>query len=63
MEVKDTKSIQEAFSGAPIPSGAADFRVASLKVDPLSRSMKMQLSLKGMVPYREIVSLKTALRE
>ena len=62
MEVNGTKSIRDAFSGAPIPAGAADFRVAGLRVDAASRSMKIRLCLPGVVEYSVICALKNALR-
>ncbi len=61
MEVNGTKSIQEAFGGAPIPVGAADFRVAALKVDPASRSMKIKLWLPKIPIYGDILALKKEL--
>ncbi len=60
MEV--TKAITEAFSGAPIPKGAADFRVAALKIDVPTRFMRVRLALSSIPPYATILELKKMLR-
>ncbi|MBE7025309.1 MAG: hypothetical protein E7408_04570, partial [Ruminococcaceae bacterium] len=63
MEVNGTKAITEAFSGAPIPKGAADFRVAALKTDVTRRSMRIRLSLSRIPDYHAILELKKSLRD
>ncbi len=63
MEVKHTKSIQEAFSGAPIPEGASAFRIAALRVDAARRAMHIDFVLPRVPRYKEILAVKKALMQ
>ncbi len=63
MEVNGTKAIAEAFSGAPIPKGAAQFRVAALRVNPTLRTMHTSLVLPDIPAYDVVRQLKKALME
>jgi len=60
--VEVSKAIAEAFSGAPIPKGAADFRVTALKIDVQGRRMRTRLFLSRVPEYRVITELKKTLK-
>ncbi len=57
------KAIQEAFSGAPIGESAAGFRVLSLRIDRMTRSMQTSFLLPGVCDYKIIRALRKSLRE
>ncbi len=61
MEVGNTKAIQEVFSGAPIPKGAAAFRVVSLRVNQRERTMQIHFLLPEIPDFTEIQKLTKAL--
>ncbi len=61
MGIAKGKTIREAFSGAPIPEGAAGFRVTTLKIDTKTRTMQANLHLPLVPAYQTVKALRKVL--